>query len=283
MKSDAHLEGPVAGKEDSSVPAFDLAVAIVNYRSPDLVIRCVRSILDLEIVSADRVVIVDNASGDGSAATIAGALPACRTITSSENRGYSAGLNMAMAAIDRPFVLCLNPDTYFEDRRVLTLASAFAENPRLAVVGLDLHYPSGERQFSARRDYSLLDVLVRRTPIGRLSFADAVNARHLMRDAWDQAFFDADWVIGTGFVVRKSAYDAIGGMDDGYFLYMEDVDLCTRLRKADWRVRATSTVALVHDHQRASAVGLFSRSARFHLASLRRFRRQHGLPFVHLR
>lgn len=259
---------------------FNLSVAIVNYRTPELVIRCVESILKYAIAPPERIVIVDNASGDGSADRIAAALPTCRVIASQDNRGYSAGLNRAVAHTDQPFVLCLNPDTYFEDARIHTLGPAFADDPALAIVGLDLHYPSGERQYSARRDYSLIDIIVRRTPLGRLPGAKGIDDRHLMRTAWQEPLFDADWVIGTGFVVRKAAFDAVSGMDEEYFLYMEDVDLCVTLRKAGWKVKATSTVPLVHDHQRASAAGLFSSSAKFHLTSLRRFYRKHGIPLI---
>ena len=196
------------------------------------------------------------------------------------NLGYGAGLNAGIRQTSSSFVLCLNPDTYFVDNTFNRLADMFGADDRLALVGLDLHYPSGERQFSARRAYSLADILIRRTAIGKIPVTRPINDRHLMTQSWSDEVFDADWVMGTGFVVRRAAFDDVGGMDEEYFLYMEDVDLCQTLRDRGWRVKATSMVRLIHDHQRASAQSMFGWSSRMHLKSLWRFYRKHGITLL---
>lgn len=258
-----------------------LAVVIVNFRTPELTIRCVRSLLRHRVAAADDIIVVENASGDGSAAAIRAAGLGCRIVEPSANGGYGAGLNAGVAQVARDLVLCLNPDTYFTDDAAARIAAVFDADPGLGLLGLDLRYPSGERQYPARRDYSLLDVVARRTPFGRTRPGRRLVERHLMTDAWSRGPFAADWVMGTGFVVRRAAFDSVGGMDTDFFLYMEDVDLCRRLRLAGWRVLAAPGITLVHDHQRASKQeGVLSPAARRHLAALRLFVRKHGMPLL---
>jgi N-acetylglucosaminyl-diphospho-decaprenol L-rhamnosyltransferase len=151
----------------------------------------------------------------------------------------------------------------------------------VGLVGLDLVYPGGERQYSARRFYSLLDVLGRRLPLGRYWPVKARIDRHLMRTAWDSgAPFEAEWVMGTGFVVRRELFLKLHGMDEAYFLYMEDVDLCARVWQSGAKVICVPGARLVHDHQRSSAAGPLSWAGRLHLQSLLRFRQKFHVPLV---
>lgn len=256
-----------------------LSVIIVNYRTPDLTIKCVRSLLRYGIAKPEDIIVVENASGDNSMEVLRPALD-CTLVEAKENGGYGAGVNLGMQQARHELVLCLNPDTYFTDSDVLNVGRIFDAEPSLGLLGLDLRYPGGERQFPARRDYSLLDVLLRRTRLGQFGPGQRIIDRHLMKDAWDGGIFSADWVMGTGFVVRRTAFEAVGGMDTDYFLYMEDVDLCVRLRKAGWRVAAVPGIQLVHDHQRASGQKLLSRAARLHLQALGVFMRKHHVPIL---
>ncbi|MCC2978227.1 glycosyltransferase family 2 protein [Sphingomonas sp. PL-96] len=256
-----------------------LSVIIVNYRTPDLTIKCVRSLLHHGIATPEDIIVVENASGDDSMEVLRPALN-CTLVQATENGGYGAGVNLGMQQARHDLVLCLNPDTYFTDSDVLNVGRIFDAEPSLGLLGLDLRYPGGERQFPARRDYSLLDVLLRRTRLGQFGLGQRIVDRHLMKDAWDGGIFSADWVMGTGFVVRRTAFEAVGGMDTDYFLYMEDVDLCLRLRKAGWRVAAVPGIQLVHDHQRASGQKLLSRAARLHLQALGVFMRKHHVPIL---
>lgn len=256
-----------------------LSVVIVNFRTPDLTINCVTSLLRHGIAAPEDIIVVENGSADGSLETLRARL-SCTLIDAGENHGYGAGVNLGMAQARHELVLCLNPDTYVTDADILDVGRIFDEQPALGLLGLDLRYPTGERQYSARCDYSLLDVVLRRTPLGNTGFGRELVDRHLMKDAWNGGIFSADWVIGTGFVVRRAAFEAIGGMDTDFFLYMEDVDLCARLRKAGWRVAAVPGIKLSHDHQRASGKKLMSIAAVLHVKALRTFWRKHDMPLL---
>ncbi|ANB75645.1 glycosyl transferase family 2 [Paraburkholderia phytofirmans OLGA172] len=258
-----------------------LNVIIVNYGTPELTQACVASLLELEVALPEDVVVVDNASPDDSYARFRASLPAgIRLLRAACNRGFGSGVNFGMAACRRDYVLVVNPDTRFTENRLSAVLELLDTRTEAGLVGLDLQYPDGRRQYSARRFYSWLDILGRRTALGRMAPFRARLAHHLMVEAWGgDGAFDAEWVMGTGFVVRREMYEALGGMDEAYFLYMEDVDLCARTWQAGYRVLCMPGVTLVHLHQRQSAAGPMSGAGRHHLRSLLRFRRKFHVPF----
>jgi len=253
---------------------------IVNYCTPGMTCNCVASILANHIAIPEDIIVVDNASPDGSYAKLMENLPlGVRLIGSLVNGGFGSGVNLGVASANREFVLVLNPDTYFEDCSIDKIYGVFDEYPEVAIVGLNLVYPGGERQYSARRFYSLLDVVGRRLPIGRFWPIKGRIERHLMVKAWVSGLpFEAEWVMGTGFVASRELYLRIGGMDETYFLYMEDVDLCARVWQAGRKVMCVPEARLVHDHQRSSAAGPFSWAGKLHLKSLLRFRSKFRVP-----
>jgi GT2 family glycosyltransferase len=197
------------------------------------------------------------------------------------NRGFGAGVNFGIAACLHRFVLVLNPDTYVIDSSIEKAIEVMKARAEVGLVGLELTYPNGERQYSARRFYSMLDIVGRRTPLGKLDLLHERMARHLMMEAWNPGVpFDADWVMGAGFIVRRALYEELGGMDEMYFLFMEDVDLCARIWQAGYRVACVPGARLVHEHQRASAQGPLTSAARHHLHSLLRFSKKFRVPLA---
>lgn len=259
----------------------DLRIVIVNYRTPDLTIRCVGSIIEQGIAEASQITVVDNLSPDDSVAQISQALPAIHFIKSPTNDGFGSGVNIGVAGSEGEMLLVLNPDTYFEWDSISKVLALMKADPSIGIAGLDLVYPDRSRQYSSRRFYSMLDIAARRTKIGGLWPFTKMVDRHLMRSAWTTgAPFEAEWVMGTGFLMSRKIYEEIQGMDEAYFLYMEDVDLCARVWRAGYRVICVPGAELVHDHQRSSAASPLSPAGRAHLASLLRFRRKFTLPLL---
>lgn len=264
-------------------PAPSLGVVIVNYNTYDLTRQCVASLLEHRIAAPAHIVVVDNLSPDGSGPRLRADLAAdgVRVIQSARNGGFGAGVNLGMAALSTELALVLNPDTRFRRNQVAAIQAVFATLPQLGVAGLKLINPDGSLQYSARRFYSLADIVARRTPLGTLP---PVRRRlvdsHLLLHKWGGGPFEADWVMGTGFVVRRAAFDEVGGMDEDYFLYFEEVDLCARMWVNGWTVMALPEVELIHDHQRHSKAGIWSSSGQTHLASMKRFFVKFGVPWL---
>lgn len=257
-----------------------MSAVIVNYRTPDLTLKCVESIKRWKIVDVDDLVVVDNGSADDSVARLKKEMSGVRLIDSGTNGGFSAGVNIGARDARQDYILVLNPDTYFEDRTIERALSVLNEQANVGLVGLDLIYPDGSRQFSARRFYSVIDILARRLPIGRFwPFRSKVD-EHMMLSSWTGgAPFDTDWVMGTGFIIRRDLFERMGCMDEAFFLYMEDVDLCARVWGAGYRVVCVPGARLVHDHQRSSAASPFSNAGKRHLQSLSLFAKKYRVPF----
>jgi hypothetical protein len=256
-----------------------LAIVIINYNSYVDSYQCVESILEFSIADPDSIVIVDNCSPDGSGKQLAAKLPNIKVLLSDRNGGFGAGINLGIASLDAELYLVLNPDTRFHENKFAVALDLFSKDRTLGVLGLHLEYADGSHQDSARRFFSLLTMLLRRSPLGRMPSMQGVLNEHLMTHYWTNEIFEADWVTGAAFLVRKAAFDAVGGMDEGYFLYMEDTDLCKRMWRSGWSVKAISSVHITHFLQRESAKSFFGTANRTFLLSLLRYARKFGMPF----
>jgi len=262
------------------LPGMRVSPVIVNYGTPDLTLKCVASILSHDVARAEDIIVVDNLSPDDSVARLQKELPpGVKLLPSDSNRGFSAGVNLGASVAKGDTLLILNPDTYFLDNSVATAIGAMRQDARIGIVGLELVNPDGSPQHSARRFYTLLDIVLRRLPFGeRWPFSKRVD-HHMMVNHWQGGgTFDADWVMGTGFLIRADLFRQMGGMDEAYFLYMEDVDLCARVWLRNMRVVCIPGARLVHDHQRSSAAGLFTWAGRVHMRSFMHFRSKYRVP-----
>jgi GT2 family glycosyltransferase len=273
----ALAQEPPAGQ---GAAAAELVAVVLNYNSFEDSRLCVSGLLELGVVGPERLVLVDNCSPDGSGERLRAALPQVRTVLSPRNGGFGSGLNVGFAhAPECDCFLVLNPDTRFGENNIRLALEEFRRDPRLGVLGLNLLNEDGTSQYGARRFYSVLTILLRRTRLGRWAMFRRLHEEHLMTGAWGGGAFEADWVMGAGFLVRRTALREVGGMDEGYFLYLEDTDLCRRMWRAGWKVKAIPQVRLTHMHARASR-GTFSRAGRHHLRSLLRYWSKHGLPLL---
>ncbi|WP_079435676.1 glycosyltransferase family 2 protein [Zoogloea sp. LCSB751] len=257
-----------------------LGVVIVNFQTPGLVVKCVNSLLEHGISAPEQIIVVDNCSGNHYFKYLLENLPQGVKLELAEvNVGFGSGVNIGLAQLDTELALVLNPDTYFLENSVSKVVDAMLADESIGLAGLDLVYPDGERQYSARRFYSILDILVRRTRLKNSPLFERRMRRHLMVYELEAGKpFDSDWVMGTGFIIRRSVFERLGGMDESYFLYMEDVDLCARVWALGARVVAFPGAVLVHDHQRASSAGALSWAGKQHLRSLRIFFSKHKVP-----
>jgi N-acetylglucosaminyl-diphospho-decaprenol L-rhamnosyltransferase len=219
-------------------------------------------------------IVVDNGSTDGTIELVRACGSELELIAWPENRGYAPAVNEAVAAARGDDVLLLNPDVEAPTPEgVRTLAAFAAAHPRAAVVAPRLLYPDGRPQPSARRFPSLLAMLgslraaARFTPAKR-SYDDYVSP------SWASSHTPVDWVIGAAMLLRRAAFDAVGGWDERFFLYMEDADYCRRCWRAGLETWLVPSVSVRHGYARASSTeaSVFGSAARRrHFASLARF------------
>ncbi|HXF57853.1 MAG TPA: glycosyltransferase family 2 protein [Actinomycetota bacterium] len=222
----------------------DLAVVVVNYNSGAFLGRCLRSAFEAAGDARLEVVVVDNASTDGSLEAARG-LPGVRVVRNRTNRGFAAAANQGIQATSAPFVLLLNPDAQVLAGTLGGLLKVARDHPRAGAIGPLVRAPDGRVYPSARRVPSLGVGLVHAF-LGVFWPDNRFSRAYTMAD-WDRrSSRSVEWVSGCCMLLRREALDEVGLFDEGYFMYVEDVDLCTRLRLAGWDVLFTPELEVLH-------------------------------------
>ena len=224
-------------------PTDGWAAVVVNYNAGPALVSCVASVLAQD--PAAELVVVDNASSDDSVARLRVAHPAVRVVQSGDNLGYARAANLGIAATAAPLVAVLNPDTVLAPGVGKALVARFDTEPELGAAGPQLHNTDGSVYPSARQVPSMADAVGH----GLLFFVwrdNPFTRRYRETGADPSRPRDVDWVSGAAIWLRRSALDDIGGWDERYFMYVEDVDLCWRLRRAGWRVAYEPTGTVEH-------------------------------------
>ena len=217
-------------------------VVVVTYRSGATVAEAVQPLAGLDWV---HVIAVDNASGDGTVDLLR-TLPV-ETISLTENGGFAHGCNVGWRAGSSPYVLFLNPDAHIGLEALAKLVRELDRDERAGAVAPRIEEPDGSLDFSLRR-----------FPRVRSGFAQALFLHRVFPDApWvDEVIRDrsqyehphtVEWVSGACFAVRRSVLEEIGGMDEGYFHYSEDTDICARVWEAGYEVRYVPDAVAVHE------------------------------------
>ncbi len=226
----------------------DVDVVIVAHDSGAMLEGAVASVEGQ--IAPGRIIVVDSGSSDGSVEAVVAAHPAVRVI-SVENRGFAAANNAGLAATGGEFVLLLNPDAALEERCVEPLVSRAKSNRTAGIVSPRITDPDGSTQIGsfgpfptlgralATRANRILHVLMRRKGDGRPEVHGTTPV---------------DWVTGACMLVRRRAIEAVGPMDEGYFLYYEDVDWCHRMHDGGWSVLVEPSACCMH-HRGGSGGG----------------------------
>jgi N-acetylglucosaminyl-diphospho-decaprenol L-rhamnosyltransferase len=223
----------------------DLAVVVVNHNAGPYLPRCMDSLRASAGDVGTEVVIVDNASTDGSADRVRELHPEIRVVRNPENRGFARAANQGIEATSSPFLLLLNPDAEVVAGTLAALAKVAREHPRAGAIGALVRNPDGSIQPSARRVPRLGEALAHAF-LGPLWRENRWTRAYTMAD-WDRASErEVEWVSGSAVLLRREALDQVGPFDEGYFMYVEDVDLCTRLRRAGWEVLFSPELEVVH-------------------------------------
>jgi len=228
------------------------------------------------------VVVVDAGSSDGTAAAVRDAHPEVRVLELA-NVGYGRGVNAGVAALpdDIDSIIAANADVRFTPGAIATLVATLADDPDVALVGPRVRYPDGSHQASARRSPDLRTAAVH-AALGWLVPDNAATRRYHAHDLTGPDIAEAcdvDWVSGCALAVRRTDFVAVGGFDPGYHLFVEDVDLCHRLRAAGRHIRFEPGAVVFH-HVGASTGQHPLRARILHARALDRYLARHGGPAV---
>lgn len=227
-----------------------LDICIVSWRSRELLRTCLRSVVGQP--EAGKIVVVDNASGDGTTEMVREEFPQVHLIANDRNLGFAAASNQAIRATHARFLLLLNPDTEVRPGALGALLMPFAEDPRVGAVAAQLLLPNGSIQRSCRAFPGPGAIFSDALGLSRVLPRSGSLSRYRMAD-WDHdSRRDVDQPMASALALRRAAVDEVGLFDEDFPLYFNDVDLCYRLRAAGWRIIFEPRAKVVHYYGQSS-------------------------------
>lgn len=258
---------------DSQLPK--LSIITVSWNVSELLHDCIRSVdaerhwLDLEMI------VVDSASSDGTPDRVERDFPWVHLIRCHENVGFPKGNNIGLAKAKGRYIILLNPDTVVKPHAFERLCDYLDAQPDVGVVGPQLLNPDGSVQSSRRRFPTVWTAVFESTWLQ--SYApQAILDSYYARDIEDEQTADVDWVMGAALMTRHTIVEQIGGLDEGYFMYSEELDYCRRIKDAGWRVVYNPQAKIMHHLGKSSEQAVTHRHINFNRAKLRYFRKYHG-------
>lgn len=259
-----------------------LSIIILNYKTKHLLRLALKNLLELGITVPYEMIVVDNASHDGSVEMVRTLYPQVQVIASADNTGHARGNNLGIRQATGEYLLIMNPDIIFHRAEDIQACLRYLDDhAAVAMVGPKLLNVDGTVQNSCFRPYGHWTPLYRRTPLGKLPWAKRDLQRYLMTDFDHNSVQTVAWVLGAVVFVRAAVLREVGPFDEQFFLYFADFELCDRIRRHGYKVVYYPPVAIVHYHRRASAQrsiwgglgSLFNYTTRIHLKDWFKYRK----------
>ena len=266
----------------------DLSVVILSWNVRDLLRQCLESVLINQPSAAGQtglatrpdpltteIIVVDNASTDGSVDMVRAEFPGVHVIVNAVNRGYAGGNNDGIAAAAGRYILILNPDTRVLGDALPAMVAYADARPGVGALGPQLLNPDGSVQSSRRRFPTLVTALFESTWLQSLAPRSVLNHYYLL-DRADDAIQEVDWLTGACLLVRRQVIQQVGGLDEDFFMYSEELDWCRRIRQSGWQIVYLPSAQIVHYVAKSSDQVVAQRHIYFQTSKVRYFRKHHG-------
>jgi len=244
-----------------------VSVLIVSFNTCRLTLEAIASVVG---ESDAEVIVVDNASDDGSADEIGARYPSARLVRSDVNAGFAAGVNRAARLASGSAFVVLNSDARVEPGAIGRMLALLEANPRAALVAPALYYPDGRPQPAAFKFPGLVQIALDLYPIDRLTDR-GLNGR--IRAAQPTQI---DHPLGACMLIRRAAWQDVGPLDEGYFMYLEEIDWCRRARARGWQIWHHPGARVIHHGGASTSQQPEAMLAQLWLARLRYYQRYHG-------
>ena len=254
---------------------LDLSIIIVSWNVRDLLRDCLRSVEAGRGALALELIVVDSASTDGSPQMVRAEFPWVECVACPENVGFARGNNIGLARARGRYLLLLNPDTVIHGDALTRLVNFLEAHPDVGLVGPQLRNSDGTVQSSRRRFPALATAFFESTWLEKYA-PESLLRHYYALDLPDGAPADVDWVTGACMMTRREVVQAVGGLDEAYFMYSEELDWCRRIKAAGWRVVYFPAAQVTHHVGKSSEQAVTQRHINFNRAKLRYFRKYHG-------
>jgi N-acetylglucosaminyl-diphospho-decaprenol L-rhamnosyltransferase len=226
--------------------AVDCSVVIVNYHTDEVLAECLASLAKTAGALELEVIVVDN----GRTLATGGfreRFPAVRLVENTENVGFARAANQGIRLARGRHVLCLNPDTVVHEGALAAMVGHLDAHPRVGAVGARLLESDGTLQYSCRRFPGYVTILFGRYALLTRLFPGNAGSRDYLYLDWDhRTVREVDWLSGACLMVRREVVEGVGAFDEGYFLFVEDMDWCRRIRDAGWGIVYLPDAVVTH-------------------------------------
>jgi N-acetylglucosaminyl-diphospho-decaprenol L-rhamnosyltransferase len=262
---------------------MDLSIIIVNWNVCELLRRCLASIEAKQTDISLEVIVVDNASSDDSLAMVEREFPRVHLISSQENLGYAGGNNLGAAEATGRYLFILNPDTEIVENALRQMVAYLDDHIEVGAAGPQLLYPDGSVQSSRRRFPKLITAFFEGTPFSHRWFPNNRFKRaYHMADRSDDEIQSVDWLVGAALMIRREAWQAVGPLDERFFMYFEELDWCQRCREAGWEIKYLPVAQIVHHHKGASRQVAVESQVRLYRSKILYFRKYFGTGWTNI-
>ena len=225
---------------------MDLSIVIVNWNTRDLLADCLDSVFPRLGDLTAEVIVVDNASADGSADMVAQRFPRVRLIRNAENRGFAAANNQAFEIATGRHVLLLNNDTLVHGDVLPASVRYLDARPEVGAMGCRVENADGSTQFTCSRFPTFANLALQTLGLNRISRGPAALRRYQMLD-WDRDDErDVEVISGCYLMVRREVLAEVGALDEAFFCYGEETDWCRRIAEAGWALRFAPVGRITH-------------------------------------
>lgn len=251
---------------------MDLSIVIVSWNTRDLLAKCLASIYQYPFSGAFEVLVVDNASSDDSAEMVRQDYPKVSLFANTDNVGFAKANNQAIRHCAGHYILLLNPDTELKADALDQLVGFMEQTPRAGAAGSQLLNADGTMQISCHPELTL------GREIWRLLHLDQVMPLAVYRqERWEtDRAREVDIIQGASLILRKSALDQVGWLDEDYFIYTEEVDLCYRMKKAGWKLYWVPQSRVIHYGGQSTQQVPRQMFLRLYQSRVLYFRKNHG-------
>jgi hypothetical protein len=245
-----------------------LGIILINHHHGELAFKTIQRLMTLESQTPFNLFVVNNLPDEKLSASLSQHYPAVELITNPKPQGFASNINSVIRSNpEHEYFMLLNPDVICLPGIVDTLIRVMENNPTIGVTGPKLMYPDGRPQASARNFPSLIALVIRSLRLDK-TFQ---NSRHLknymMQDVEMKELSEVDWLMGAVMMIRKAALDDVGLMDERFYMYFEDEDLCARMWRGGWRVCYVPEAQAYHVHMGESRKRLLSKAGWHHTVS----------------
>lgn len=247
-----------------------VAIIIISYNTKELLLDCIES-ARLSAPSAE-IVVVDNASSDGSSESVHNNFPFVTLIQNEKNLGFGAACNQGIRASQADFVLLLNSDAVLTPEAFAALVECFSDRPRAGAAGCRVIDSQGSESATAM---NFLTPWNQNLELLGIKFGRFGRTRVFLPEA-SEIDCSVDWLEGSCLMLRRAALDQVGLFDEQFFMYSEDEDLCRRLKSSGWAVCYTPVGSVTHVHGASSAGDQLGNLVHFYASQMKLLRKHRG-------